>query len=391
MNVKTQQSINRERRVPLGAFLWHWLKGILYKRHSFFYRFTLAKASNLGRSFVAYITGQATANYYPPVLKIDLSPLCNLHCPVCVHASPKENSNLLAQQHFDSSHMMSVESFKKIIDEVKGKTQAVYLYLMGEPFMHPYICEMSKYANDAGLNVLVSSHFSFKFPDKKIAEIANSGITHLELSIDGATQDIYEVTRIGGNLDFVLDNLERLVAYKKQNGLQYPKIEVQCLAFEHNRQQIPELRRMVMALGIDMFTTEEGDVGSWAEMAADNFNITSPKEDKLVPACQWPYAAMVIKYNGDAIPCCLFNMGKEFSSDESQSMALGNVLNDGVLKVWNNEAYRTVRRYVSKPSLVTIDKSLEHNFCYGCPQVSRGTFKDIIVSDGTRYDIRINQ
>lgn len=388
---KELQSINRESRVPLGAFLWHWLKGIFYKRHSFFYQFTIAKARNLVKTFYAYLTRQSVAHYYPPVLKIDLSPLCNLHCPVCVHASPKENSNLLAQQYFDSSHMMSVESFKKIIDEVKGKTQAVYLYLMGEPFMHPHICEMSKYANAAGLNVLVSSHFSFKFSDKKIAEIANSGITHLELSIDGATQDIYEVTRIGGNLDFVLDNLQRLVCYKKQHGLQYPKIEVQCLTFDHNRHQIPELKKMVTALGIDMFTSEDGDVGSWAEMAADNFNITAPKEDKLIPACQWPYAAMVIKYNGDAIPCCLFNMGKEFSSDESQSMALGNVFSDGVMKVWNNDAYQAVRRYVSKPSLVKTEKSLEHNYCYGCPQVSRGTFKDVIVSDGTRYDIRINQ
>lgn len=388
---KESQSINRESRAPLGAFLWHWLKGILYKRHSFFHQFTLSKGRNLLLSLLAYVGRQSAVRYYPPVLKVDLSPLCNLHCPVCVHASPKENSNLLAQQYFDSTHMMSVGDFKKIVDEVKGKTQAIYLYLMGEPFMHPHICEMSQYANNAGLNVLVSSHFSFKFPDKKIAEIANSGITHLELSIDGATQDIYEVTRIGGNLEFVLDNLQRLVAYKKQHGLQYPKIEVQCLTFDHNRHQVKELERKVTDLGIDMFTTEDGDVGSWAEMAANNFNITAPKEDKLIPACQWPYAAMVIKYNGDAIPCCLFNMGKEFSKDENQSMALGNVFQDGVMNVWNNKAYQTIRRYVSKPSLVTTEKSLEHNFCYGCPQVSRGTFKDVIVSDGTRYDIRINQ
>jgi MoaA/NifB/PqqE/SkfB family radical SAM enzyme len=387
----TIQSINKDSKQPFGHFLWHWLRGIVYKRHSFFHQLTPAKAINLSRTFFAYVTRQDKANYYPPVVKVDLSPLCNLHCPICVHAAPKENSVLLAEQEFDSSQMMGVEPFKKIIDEVKGKTQAVYLYLMGEPFMHPHICEMSRYANDAGLNVLVSSHFSFKFPDKKIAEIANSGITHLELSIDGATQPVYEVTRVGGKLDLVLDNLERLCRYKKQHNLAYPKIEVQCLGFEHNRHEIPALRKKVEALGIDMFTTEEGDVGSWAEMAADNFNILGPKEDKPIPACNWPYAAMVIKYNGDAVPCCLFNMGKEFSKDTSKSMALGNVFKDGVMGVWNNEAYRTTRRYVSKPSLVNTDKSLEHNFCYGCPQVSRGTFKDVIVSDGTQFNIRINQ
>ena len=385
------QSINRESKAPLGTFLWHWLRGILYKRHSLFHQFTLEKAINLSRTLWAYAMRRPEANYYPPVLKIDLSPLCNLHCPICVHASPKENSVILAEQHFDASHMMEVAAFKKIIDEVKGKTQAVYLYLMGEPFMHPHIVEMSQYANAAGLNVLVSSHFSFKFPDKKIAEIARSGITHLELSIDGATQEIYEQTRIGGRLDLVLDNLQRLCAYKKEHGLTYPKIEVQCLTFDHNRHQVAELKKKVNALGIDMFTSEEGDVGSWAEMAAENFNITGPKEDKLIPACQWPFASMVIKYNGDAVPCCLFNMGKEFSREAGKSMAMGNVFKDGVMTVWNNPAYQAVRRYVSKPSLINSEPALEKNFCYGCPQVSRGTFKDIIVSDGTRYDIRINQ
>lgn len=387
----TNQSINKSTKKPLGNFLWHWLKGTFYKRHSFFHNFTFTKAVNLAKSIFSYVTKKQSINYYPPVLKVDLSPLCNLHCPICVHATPKDNSNLLAQQHFDSSHMMSVDQFKKIIDEVKGKTQAIYLYLMGEPFMHPHICEMSKYANDAGLNVLVSSHFSFKFPDKKIAEIAHSGITHLELSVDGATQEIYEQTRVGGRLDWVMDNLERLAAYKKAHNLTYPKIEVQCLTFSHNRHQVEQLRAKIKAIGIDMFTLDDGDVGSWAEMAAENFNIIGPQPEKPIPVCQWPYAAMVIKYNGDTVPCCLFNMGKEFSKDSSQSMSLGNVFRDGVVGVWNNKPYQTIRRYVSNPELVNEDKTLEKSFCYGCPQLSRGTFKDVIVSDGTHYDIRINQ
>lgn len=386
-----QQSINKESKKPLGTFLWFWLRGIIYKRDALFYRFTLGKAINLAKTLWGYITKSETANWYPPILKIDLSPLCNLHCPVCVHATPKDNSNILATQAFDSSQRMSVDSYKKVIDEVKGKTQAVYLYLMGEPFMHPQVLEMSRYAADASLNVMVSSHFSFRFPDDRIAEIARSGITHLEVSIDGSTQDIYEQTRIGGHLDWILDNLQRLIDYKKQNNLVYPKVEIQFLAFDHNRHQIEAVRDVARRLQVDMFTVEDGDVGSWAEMAAENFDITGPQPDKPVPACHWPYASMVIKYNGDAVPCCLFNMGKEFSKDPAQSLSLGNVFKDGISAVWNNAAYRKVRHYVSKPSRINSEKDLEKNFCYGCPQLSRGTFKDVIVSDGTRYDIRINQ
>jgi len=385
------QSINKESSQALGPFLLHWVKGTLYKRHSFFHQFTFKKALNLSKSVFTYARKKDHGNYYPPMVKIDLSPLCNLHCPICVHATPKENSNLLAQQSFDSSHMMSVEDFKKIIDEIKGKTLSVYLYLMGEPFMHPHLFEMTRYASDAGLNVLVSSHLSFKFPDKKIADIIHSGITQLEVSIDGASQEIYEQTRIGGNLEQVLNNLERIARYKIEHNLKYPKLEVQCLTYDHNRHEVPLLKQRIDALNIDMFTVEPGDRGSWAEMAAENFNITSNKKEKAIPACHWPYASMTIKYNGDALPCCLFNMGKEFSKDPSQSKALGNVFRDGVSNVWNNDNYKNIRRYVSNPELVENEEELKNSFCYGCPQMNTGTIKDVIVSDGEVYDIRINQ
>ncbi len=383
--------INKKTDKPLSNFLWHWFSGIIYKRHSFLHQLTLKKTLNLGHSIFSYLFRREQAQYLPPVLKVDLSPLCNLHCPICVHATPKEHSNLLSQQHFDSSQVMPFDQYKKIIDEVKGKTQAIYLYLMGEPFMHPQICEMSSYANDASLNVLVSSHFSFKFPDKKIAEIANSGITHLEVSMDGATQEVYEQTRVGGRLDYVLDNLTRLCAYKKAHNLRYPKIEVQCLAYDHNRHEVEVLRQKLMPLGIDMFTTEEGDVGSWAELAAENFNITANKPDMAIPSCHWPYAAMVIKYDGDAIPCCLFNMGKQFAKEPDRAMTLGNVFEKGVATVWNDKPYRDLRRYVAKPSLVDSETELQNSYCYGCPQLSVGTIRETIASDSPEFNIRTNQ
>jgi MoaA/NifB/PqqE/SkfB family radical SAM enzyme len=374
-----------------GGFLWFWLKGILYKHHSFSHRLTLKKAFNLFKSLISYALKTEQVNYLPPVLKIDLSPLCNLHCPICVHATPREGSNLLNQQAFNSDQRMPVEEFRNIISQVAGKTQAVYLYLMGEPFMHPEFCTMSRIAHDAGLNVLVSSHFSFKFSDRKIEEIAHSGITHLELSIDGPTQEIYEQTRVGGNLEHVFYNLERLSAYKKEHGLKYPKIEVQCLTFEHNRDHVEQLKQRLEPYDIDKFTDEHGDVGSWAEMAAENFNVLSPKPNLPIPTCHWPYAAMVIKYDGDVIPCCLFNMGKQFAKEPDRSMVLGNAFEQSVAEIWDGKPYRDLRKYVSKPELVLQDKSLEKTYCYGCPQVCSTELKETVMPEDGEFIIRTNR
>ena len=49
---------------------------------------TARKAVNLAACGAAYLLGRQTVPAWPTVVKIDISPLCNLRCTVCVHARP---------------------------------------------------------------------------------------------------------------------------------------------------------------------------------------------------------------------------------------------------------------------------------------------------------------
>src|SRR5437899_10698072 len=99
---------------------------------------------------------------------------------------------------------MSLTDYRRIIDEVGGHSLAVSLYYLGDPYAHPQADEFCRVAFDAGLNVHVSSNLSYRWSDRRIAEVARSGVTHLTACVDGATQDVYERNRVGGRLPWVL-------------------------------------------------------------------------------------------------------------------------------------------------------------------------------------------
>ena len=51
--------------------------------------------------------------------------------------------------------------------------------------------------------------------------------------------------------------------------------------------------------------------------------------------CDRPFRGLYLAYNGDAVLCC---------SDWNFEAALGNVVDDGLLAIWQGEAYRRTRR-----------------------------------------------
>src|SRR5205085_1410671 len=161
-----------------------------------------------------YALGTEGVAAWPTVLKIDISPVCNLRCTVCVHAAPNGDTDL-ERQEFHGRQRMSVADFRRIIAEVAGRTSAVSLYYLGDPLVHPDLDEMCGIARDAGMNVHISTNFSFKLTDERLARMARSGLTHLTVCVDGLRQESYERTRVGGRIDLVLSNLRRICAERR--------------------------------------------------------------------------------------------------------------------------------------------------------------------------------
>lgn len=159
------------------------------------------RSINITKSTIGFISGAEIMNSFPTVLKVDISPLCNLRCTFCVHGEGGGGSN------FSKSQRMSLDQFKLLVAKCEGKVSAFSLYYLGDPMTHPDLNAMAAVAQKAGIYTHVSTNFSFRLSDEKIEAIVTSGLDHFKACLDGVSQDKYELTRVGGRVDFILSNI----------------------------------------------------------------------------------------------------------------------------------------------------------------------------------------
>ncbi len=328
---------------------------------------TPRKALNIATCASQYMLRREVLSSWPVFLKIDISPLCNLRCPTCVHGDPRGNPNLESQR-FETGQAMRPDQLERIVAEVKGKSMAASLHYLGDPMMHPDIAELCRIARSGLLNVHLCTSFSFALSDERLRDLVTSGLTHLTVCVDGMTQETYARTRVGGRIDRVLSNLERVCALKREAGGIYPRIEVQYIMFQHNRSELDEACRRFEELGVDEATAFWGFLHNYTECDPGTYEVYRPRPARRLPWCYWPYFFMVIKHNGDAIPCCNHRVGEQYSAS-ADPLTMGNVLETSVRDVWNSRAYRDVRRLVLSPPAVQADSELERSFCYECPRL----------------------
>jgi len=348
----------------------------LKRRHGWFLtNLTPRKVLNLAMVGVDYALKRERVSAMPVVVKIDISPACNLSCTTCVHADANGNP-ALERQEFSGKQRMSVEQYRKIIDQIKGAATAVSLYYLGDPLVHPEMDEMSRIAFEAGLNVHISTNFSFVLSDDRIRRLVQSGLTHLSVCVDGLSQEKYQLTRVGGKIDRVLNNLERVVKFKRELGRKYPHVEVQYIKFQHNVDELEPARKRFETLGVDQFTDFWGDLGNYTDRDPENLTIRAPRENKRLPQCQWPHGSIVIKYNGDVIPCCTYRHGTQYAPDIDPRV-LGNVFETSVRDVWNGKGYQEARRLVNNPEVIKLQPELANHFCHGCGAIFETNDQDL--------------
>ncbi|MBN2135125.1 MAG: SPASM domain-containing protein [Acidobacteria bacterium] len=210
----------------------------------------------------------------PKILHIEPTVRCNLKCASCVLP------NLYADR---KEHFMSLDTFKKIIDETKNHLEYLGLFNYGETFIHPDAAEMIRYARETnpGLFIHISTNGHFFSEKEKQKQILLSGFDELLFSIDGASQETYGKYRINGSFEKAFKALKEMAAMKKSLGLQKPKIIWRYILFEWNDsdEEMNKARKMAKEAGVDKFcwllTTypEEGYSRRFAPGTDDYENI----------------------------------------------------------------------------------------------------------------------
>src|SRR5579863_156033 len=168
----------------------------------------------------------------PYGLEVDPINNCNLACPGCVHSTRSKELHL-----FDwTSGMLSPERFTAFLDRYGPYAVQITLCNYGEPLLNPHTPEFIRLAKNYLLLTTLSTNMTARRFDAEA--YAASGLDFMTVSLDGATQGVYERFRKKGDLDLAFANIRSLVEAKRRLGKSRPFISWQFLAFEHNVHEV---------------------------------------------------------------------------------------------------------------------------------------------------------
>lgn len=297
---------------------------------------------------------------YPYWLTIDPTNFCTLKCPFCPTGQGR-NSRPKA--------MLSLENFKRIIDELGPYLIHIDFCNWGEPFLNRQIYQMIKISKQYHIDTKIDSNFN-KFSEQDAEDLILSGLDKLIVSIDGATPQTYSKYRIGGDFNLVMNNLKLLLKKKRQLNKSHPFISWQFLVFRHNEDEIEQVKRMGNDLGVDHVGITRAFIGNkdWIPLneayshyqrEGTEFISSQDRTERFLKApqeevCNWPWEAIVINADGSVSPCC---------SVEDEKDDFGNIFQQPFKEIWNNEKYRVARRYIREKK---INPERDSNICINC-------------------------
>jgi radical SAM protein with 4Fe4S-binding SPASM domain len=287
-----------------------------------------------------------TVDGYPYMLQIEPTNMCNLKCPVC----PAGTDRLERERRH-----MQLGEFKSLIDDMQEYLLFLILWEWGEPFMHPQLPEMIKYASERDIKTLTSTNAHFLHNDTYLKRILTSGLTTLIIAIDSLEQDMYEVYRKKGRLSKAVEGLRRVVQLKRELK-STTRINLRMVIMKQNEHELARMRSFAKEVGVDVFTVKTMNPSCGLDANDEQLVPLDPKyrryvytagtyERKRMDAyCRKMWFMCNISANGEVIPC-----GYDYTSE----MQVGNILQHPLSQIWNSPEVKNMRKrlYHEKESI----------------------------------------
>mgnify|MGYP003668610361 FL=1 len=373
--------------------------------------------TNFLRSKYEMFTGAEQVETLPYYLCLDPSDTCQLRCPTCptgIENESKKQKDAVITNYRSNRKMLSMELMDNVLDELGDKLFLIMFYNYGEPLLNPNLHQYIRKATDKNIATEVHSNLSLTLSDQRIEQLLSSGLNRISASIDGYSQEAYEIHRVGGNVELVRENLKRLATARDKLGAD-TDIYYKYLVFKHNEHEIEDARKFAEDIGVifstadamihdqawlpshreheePYFSTKElGEIMErWKEAGKEDYFFEHeshqfwnavPKNfgEHLPRTCGWHYGFSVIAAGGPVAPCCASSKDK----DDFGTIVPGKT---SFADIWNNELYRKSRNAMAgKPS-----EAMDHvdTVCMRChyPKVVQHLYNnhDMLVAE--RFD-----
>ncbi|HYJ06754.1 MAG TPA: radical SAM protein [Chthoniobacterales bacterium] len=185
------------------------------------------------------------ARYGERTLKVvwDISNKCNLRCRMC-HFS-------FDHVYYQAAHFTSPALFERMAASALPLAHTLILSAANEPLISPHFVDILRIAARYSVpELLFLTNGQLLIP--KIADaILETGVTQVQISIDGATKETYEYIRRGAKFDRLVRNLEYLSTRKRQLGRSLPRLQFNVVLMRRNLEELPLFVDLAEKLGVE--------------------------------------------------------------------------------------------------------------------------------------------
>ena len=255
---------------------------------------------------------------FPPCLQIEPTSACNYRCVFCYQTDAQFTKR-------SAGHMgvMSLDLFKRVIDQAEGRCEAVTLASRGEPLLCNDLEAMLAYARGKFLALKLNTNAS-TLDERKCHAIFQADVSTVVFSVDAASEPTYSQFRVGGNLERVRANIER---FRDIRARHYPASRTITRVSGVKVPGTPEMEEMEACWGALVDQVAFVTYNPWEN------TYERPLNEITIP-CSDLWRRMFVWWDGTVNPCDV---------DYKSTLAVGNVREQGLSRLWRSEAYERLR------------------------------------------------
>jgi len=261
---------------------------------------------------------QRSLDDYPPYVQIEPTSICNFRCVFCYQTD--ESFSNRQSEHMGS---MTLETFKRIVDEIEGNVEFVSLASRGEPLMCRDLPAMLNFAFGKFLNLKVNTNASILTEERSHALLSGS-VRTVVFSADAAEEPLYSQLRVNGKLEKVLRNIERFEQIRQD---QYPdsKVITRVSGVFVNKEQ--DLEKMIKLWGGMVDQISFVRYNPWE-------NVYQAPPSNVIAPCSDLWRRLFIWFDGRVNPC---------DTDYKSELSVGDIWQNDIRAIWSGPDYQALR------------------------------------------------
>ena len=290
---------------------------------------------------------------FPLFLVLELINVCNYRCPSCVHGY----NDLRKLYQMGKAEEMDPKFYEKMIVEAEGYgCPSLCMNNIGEPTLMKGLVDRIEFARDHGfIDIMFNTNGLLleKFLSPRFFE---SGLTRLMFSLDAFTAETYAKTRVGGDFEKVLRNIDLFLEMRLKGGYKLPILRTTLVRSKLNEHEADSFTK---------YWTDRADYVSIQEFISprpgdDRFDglFAESRVIEENPQCPQPWQYISVKPNGDVAPCCAMF---------SDMIKIGNAKTTSLHELWMSPYFKFLRdihkqgRYFDDPTCkACLENSVAH-------------------------------